>query len=323
MMKLSRQLDFKKIHIIINPVAGIPRPVLSVIARAFKQEGVEWDISLLKDDQGARQHVERALSCGVDAIAVYGGDGTIMDVSNDLVGKKIPMIILPGGSANVLSVELGIPNDLAAACKLIFSEKAAIRSVDMGQMGSHHFLLRVSAGFEAEIVKATDRKLKTNVGRLAYALSGLKAIRKTRQIHYKIVLDDRKTIETDGLACVIANSGNLGLPGVTLSPKIKIDDGLLDVIVIRAADINSLFYLASNFKGEDIIKEFFQHWQAKKVDVDFNQSQSLHCDGEVWVQCPIHAKIIKHAVQIVVPQKKNVLFKVRGNSEKKSVVMDG
>ncbi|MCD4780857.1 MAG: diacylglycerol kinase family lipid kinase [Candidatus Omnitrophica bacterium] len=295
---------YKKIHVVINPTSGSPRPVLRTINDVFHPLNIDWSVSITKNPGDAHLFAEKALETDIDCLAVCGGDGTISEAATSLIGSDIPLAILPGGTANIMSVELGIPNDLSRACKLILNKRQYIKKIDVGQVGDKHFILRVSAGFEAEVVRITGKKLKSNVGLLAYALSGFGALLKTKSTHYNITIDGKK-IECYGLSYVIANSGNLGIPGVTLSPKINLCDGLLDLIIIRAGDLKTLFYLGSHPHPGDIIAEFFQHWQAKDIQIEAQPAHHVQKDGEMWGKRTVSAKVIPQALSIITPPKKS------------------
>ena len=120
----------RRVHVVINPAAGQDEPILNTLNRVFKEAEIDWDISLTKQAGDARQQAQTAAQSGVDIVAVYGGDGTVAEVASGLLGTSIPLAILPGGTANVLSVELGIPATLALACQLICDPKATIRKMD-------------------------------------------------------------------------------------------------------------------------------------------------------------------------------------------------
>src|SRR5438128_2386565 len=118
-VEASTAPKFRRVHIIINPASGQDRPVLSILNDVFQPSGIDWDVSVTKDAGDGRRYALAALESGVDAIGVYGGDGTVNEVASALVGTDTPLAIFPGGTANVMSVELGIPSDLLEACALV------------------------------------------------------------------------------------------------------------------------------------------------------------------------------------------------------------
>src|ERR1017187_9827360 len=109
----------KRIRIIINPAAGKDESILPVINTSMKEAGITWEASITHEAGDAVRFAKAAVKEKIDALAVYGGDGTLMEAISGLIGSKVPLIILPGGSANVMANELGIPKDLKEACMLI------------------------------------------------------------------------------------------------------------------------------------------------------------------------------------------------------------
>ena len=93
-------------------------------------------------------------------IAAYGGDGTVMEVSQAVQGGETPMAIPPGGTANLMSLEMGIPRKLNQAAQIMIDPDSVIHHLDMGQAGERRFMLRVGMGFDAQKVKLADRELK-------------------------------------------------------------------------------------------------------------------------------------------------------------------
>ncbi len=107
------------------------------------------------------------------------------------------------------------------------------------------FVLRAGVGLEADMLEGTDRELKEKFGIFAYIIGGMQALKEIKESLYHLVLDGQ-SIESKGLTCLIANAGFFGVPGLTLDPKVKVDDGLLDVFVIQKTDLVGLFSLAAS-----------------------------------------------------------------------------
>lgn len=293
---------YKRIHIVVNPAAGQDRPILGIMNDAFHEAGVDWDIFVTKKAGDARRLAREAVEAGADAVGVYGGDGTVMEVASGLIGSDVPLAIFPGGTANVMSVELGIPGDLAEACALVCGEGCVTRTVDMGRVGDNYFMLRVGIGFEAEMVEGADREMKDRMGPLAYALSALQALREPKIARYQLTLDG-KEIESQGMTCIIANAGSLGRANLSLAPTIDPSDGLLDVIVVRKADLPSLLSVAASVVAGNENAEPLQHWQAREIEVVAQPGQDAQADGEMLGQTPVHARVIPGAVKVIIPRK--------------------
>src|SRR5512143_2200549 len=88
---------YKRIHVIVNPASGPDRPILSILNRAFQPAEVDWDVFVTKKAGDARCYAQQSAKAGVDVVAAYGGDGTVMEVISGLVGTNIPLAIFPGG----------------------------------------------------------------------------------------------------------------------------------------------------------------------------------------------------------------------------------
>jgi len=311
---------FKRIQVIINPAAGQDEPILNAMNKVFGEAGIEWNVSLTKQAGDAQRLAQEAAAAGVDVVAVYGGDGTVAEVASGLIGSPVPMAILPGGTANVLSVELGIPVDITQACQLASGANSKIRKVDMGLVNEHHFILRVGIGFEAAMVENADRELKNKYGVLAYLWSAVQNLYKPEIAHYRMLLDG-KLVETEGLTCIVANSGNLGQAGINLIPGIDVSDGLLDVIVIQQASLRTFFDIVGSIAGlkqlpaddpesqqnfSEQVRQSLQYWQAHEVSIETLPVQSVQYDGEILGKTAIQCKIIPQAINVVVPNLETV-----------------
>lgn len=295
----------RRFHVIINPAAGQDQPILKVLNAAMQAAGADWDVFITKEAGDGRRLAQEAVQAGADVVIAHGGDGTVMEVATGLLESDIPMAILPGGTANVMSVELGIPVDIMEACALAINPDATVRAVDMGKINDHCFLLRAGMGFEAAMVEGADRELKDRFGVLAYAVAGLQALSDPKIAEYNLLLDGQE-VTTKGLTCIIANSGSVGTAGVLLAPNINISDGLLDVIVITKGDLPSLIGLAASVVGGTENTNALQHWQVKEVTVVADPPQSIQVDGEIIGQTPMTARVIPQAVRVIVPPTGNL-----------------
>jgi YegS/Rv2252/BmrU family lipid kinase len=295
----------KNVLVILNPTAGSKNPPLRLFNNLFHKSNFEWDLAITKERCDGICLAEKAIKDGADIVAAYGGDGTVMEVASGLKDVDIPMAILPGGTGNILSIELGIPQNLEEACKLITQpEKSKIRAIDLGITNDEKvpaFALRAGVGLEAAMLKGTDRELKERYGIFAYIMGATQALHNIKEAHYNLVLDG-EPVECSGLTCLIANAGYFGVPGLVLDPKVKIDDGLLDVFVLRKMDLVQLFSLAATIVGKNELKDQAFHRQVKSVTIESDPVQSTQADGEMWGISPIEIKVEKGGLKVIVPK---------------------
>lgn len=290
----------KRVHVIVNPAAGQPQPILRTLNDVFREAGTAWGVSITTRPGDARLFAQEAAATGVDAVAIYGGDGSVMEAASGLLGSGIPLAILPGGTANAMAGELGIPTSLDKSCRLISSESTTVRAIDVGQSSDRYFVLRIGVGESAEEVRGADRGLKDSLGFLAYWISTIQALREPKISRYVLDLDGEQ-VEIEGLTCIIANSGNLGLPGLSLASDIDVTDGLLDVLVVRNADIDSFMSLVNSVADAKADALAMPHWKAREVSLFADPPQAVQGDGELWGETPVTANVLHQAARVIVP----------------------
>lgn len=291
----------ERVFVIVNPASGKNETILNTLNTIFRATGLDWDIAITKKAGDASRLAQEAAASGeVDVVAIYGGDGSVMEAAAGLIGSEVPLAILPGGTNNVMSVELGVPSALADAAALIGGAPARIRPVDMGQLNNHLFILRVGIGYEAVINETADREMKDRFGGFAYSLAGLKALKDPPIAHYKLTLDGQVE-ELEGLWVMIANSASLGAPNLDLVHDIDIGDGLLDVIVVRERDLDSLLSVVASIADVNRVGNPLPHWQVREVLVEADPPMAVTGDGEIWDPTPLSVSVVPQAVRIVVP----------------------
>lgn len=290
----------KRIHVIINPVSGEDAPILNVLNSVLHPAGITWEVFVTQKAGDAKKYAQQALAAGVDAVAVYGGDGTATEAASGLIGSDMLLAILPGGTANVMSIELGIPPSLADATSLLCDPTRAIRLVDMGMVGDKPFLGHVAIGLEAEMHQTADRAMKDRFGILAYPIAVLQALADRPTSHYTLTIDDT-IVEMDVLDCMVTNLGSVGVLGATFASNISVDDGLLDVILLLKADVTSLRELIASVTGSTDPSKVLPHWQARKVSIVADPPQQVTADGEVLGSTPVNINILPGAVHIIIP----------------------
>ena len=290
----------KKINIIINPASGLQQPILNRINDIFHPAEVQWSVSITLKSGDAMRFAKQAIIEGVNVVCVYGGDGTVMEVAHAVQGGDTPMAILPGGTANLMSVELGIPKDLAKAAQIAIDPNSSVRRVDMGQTGDQRFMLRMGIGFAGEKVKLADRELKEKWGILAYSIAGLKALESVPIADYRITVDGEE-YETKGMTCLIDNAGNIGVQGMSPAKNISVSDGLLDVIVVCDSGVGSLMAVGGEILGLDASPDAIKHWQGRDIRVECDPPQAVQCDGEIWGDTPVTATVLPGVLPILTP----------------------
>ncbi len=210
-------------------------------AAVFRSHGWEdplW-LETTPTERGAEQARE-ALGQGVDIVLAAGGDGTVRAVAEALTGSGVPMGLLPAGTGNLLARNLEVPHaDLAAALDLVFS--APDTAVDVGWLTvdrtgadtdpeQHLFTVMAGLGFDAAVMAGVEDRLKRHLGYGAYVVSGARALWGP-QARVRVRVDDGEEVGVRTRAVIVGNCGRL-TRNLVLMPDARIDDGLLDAVVL-------------------------------------------------------------------------------------------
>lgn len=290
-----------RVKVIINPAAGRPEPILSVLNDVFAPAGIDWEVDITHKSGDGVAAARQAADEGYDLIGAYGGDGSVSEVVSGLAEGGPPILLLPGGTGNALAADLGIPPGLAEAAALAVGEAGEVRRVDVGRSGKLWFVLRLTTGFEADMVSAATQEMKDRFGWLAYAFSGLMAISDAPMTTYRMTVDGAE-VECEGLAALVANSAMVGVSSLRIAADVDVSDGLLDVVVVQRADLPGLIGSAADAaQGQQ--PRMMSRWRGKKVHVETTPPQAVLADGEDAGMTPVDVTVMPGAVGVLVPKR--------------------
>jgi YegS/Rv2252/BmrU family lipid kinase len=276
----------------------------------FRSHGIPWDLHLTHVPGDGARLARLFLADGADLIAVLGGDGTVQDVVDGMIGSEVPLLILPGGTGNLVASALHLPKDPEAAAALVVGPEYSTRRIDVGRMDQRHFLLRVGCGVEAWVLKDVKTELKRQFGKWAYLIAAVNRLQETPTAEYRITLDDEWTITGTGVGCTVANAGSTGIGGLDLAPRVDIADGRLDVVFLRKADVEGIASLVMMMAGLDEAwtdatgldaSHLVGHWQARKVRIETDPPLDMQCDGDLDGSSPRTVEVLPRALAVVVP----------------------
>jgi diacylglycerol kinase family enzyme len=188
------------------------------------------------DDAGSGM-TRRGLAAGADLIIAVGGDGTVracVDVLADAdsnAGGRVPLAIVPTGSANLTANALGLPMRLDAALRVALGGRD--RQIDLAVADGMTFAAMAGLGIDAAVVGATPGAVKQAVGWPAYAAAAIGQLLR-QPATFSIRLDGGEPLVRRARSVTVGNSG--ALPGgFPIMPAARLDDGLLDVAVLAPA----------------------------------------------------------------------------------------
>ena len=301
----------RKLLIIFNPNAGSgrSRQYLLLIEAYCKAMAIEYQIKHSKHSGHAQSIVKHSdLSQFVGVIAA-GGDGTLFEVVNGLMHHKAenrpPLGVIPVGTGNAFARELGLlPTDWKAGIDIIIKQN--IKTIDLGHAkmadDGFYFINIIGMGFVVDAGKTTQ-KIK-NIGKSSYTLATLWQTIKLKKYPIKLTLTDAnnqiETIDQDLVFVEVANSRYTGT-SFLMAPEAKIDDGLLDVVILKnISRIKILRLFPTIYSGKHINYPEVTTRQVKSITIETQQAMPLMPDGEFLGQTPVTISCVKQALNIFI-----------------------
>jgi diacylglycerol kinase (ATP) len=284
------------------------RKIGTVVRETHRRlEAAGWTVesAFVDRKKGLRQEATRAVKEGFDVVVAVGGDGAVLQVVQVLAETDVALGIVPMGTGNLLAGNLGIPHRPEEAGDVLVSGKR--RRIDLGRLTiageRRYFAVACGIGFDADVMRGTTKVHKLRWGKLAYVASAIRHSRRMRNASHEITLDGEQST-MDAAQVFIANFGRMG---AGFEPRLQVDadDGLLDVMVVRAeGSIPGLLAgweaLRQNELGESSAGHVFRA-QSRKVKVSSTPSRLVETDGSIVGTTPIKVTIRPAALTVIVP----------------------
>lgn len=319
---------FGRAHIIINPRAGrgaVERGWPEV-RRVLEEGGVEHDVTITEQPGHATEAARRAVEAGSTFVVAVGGDGTVHEVVNGLMGDEGPLNpatvlgVVAAGSGCDFVKTFGLPQEPAAAASHLLGDNLWGK-IDVGRIrctgrdGAPHtrwFANIAEAGIGAEVVDAASRMPKMLGGRV-YKLAALKGIATFKPRSARITMNGRTTrgkhredetladVEHAGVfsMLVVANGQFFG-GGMRVAPRATPGDGLFDVQISHGPKGESVKAMQKMFKGAHIPSPYIREFLATSVTVHDEDKILIEADGEVVGTTPATFDIVPDAIPMKV-----------------------
>ncbi|MCX6746465.1 MAG: diacylglycerol kinase family protein [Candidatus Parcubacteria bacterium] len=232
-------------------------------------------------------------------IFACGGDGTIKEVAAWILSKhsQTPLAIIPIGSANILAQSLAIPLEINKALNLGFINN--VHKIDVGLINNrYYFLIAAGCGFDARIIKNTSRKAKKAWGILAYVTTLILNFFNVKPNKFFLKFDGySKTVTAQSI--FISNFAKFF--NLTLNPESRIDDGYLNISILKTLRLKDLLILIRRFLFEDYQKDWrYEFHKVKEIYIlPFNKKTHMQIDGEVIELPYLDIKVLPSALNII------------------------
>ncbi|MFI5133686.1 MAG: diacylglycerol/lipid kinase family protein [Chitinophagales bacterium] len=275
------QATEKNIAIVSNALAGAGRSITLAEKISAKLSNKQILHSLFKNDWPADFN-------NFTDVWIVGGDGTLNYFINQYPRIKLPLVIFNGGTGNdvhwLLYGEKNFEEQLAIALT------AFPKPIDAGRCNERLFINGVGIGFEGAVAESLAEK-KKKPGKTSFLIAILKKIFFYRSKNYTVQSAEIKR-QGKHLMISITNGRRAG-GGFHIAPVASANDGLLDVIMVKAiSPFMRLRYLPVIEKGKHLHLSFIHHFQTKKIIVESDQLIQSHLDGEVYLNNKMEIEIL-------------------------------
>ena len=267
----------KHIFLIINKFAGHGKKKEHLFAQIINdlQKQAEKVEFAYTEYPGHATELSAKAAADFDIVVAVGGDGTVNEVAQGLIGTSTPMGIVPMGSGNGLARDLGISMDILKSARTLIEGKT--QQIDVCRINKQQFLCTSGIGFDAQVANKMS-KAPTR-GFLRYILLTLKECIAFKPFKIKMKVDG-VFIEKPIFLVTFANASQFG-NNAYIAPAASMTDGLIDVVVVNPFNKLLLPVFGIGLFARYIPKlPFVDCYKAKHIELEFAATTIYHFDGE-------------------------------------------
>lgn len=289
----------KRGFLIFNPSAGYRAKTqirVHEVIRQFAEREIEMIPEPTEPGGNVTLRVKELIGQQPDLIVVWGGDGTIHEVVNGMFGSGIPLGVLPGGTANLMVRELGIPMNLMKSLQVIGAGNR--RLISVGQANDRYFLLMVGIGFDSAVIQNVNLSIKRKFGKLAFGISALHTAVNYEFPPFQVQYDGA---QSDGIFAVICNARHYAAYFV-LTPDADISDEYLYICLFKDPGLARLFkYAFHALRRTHLQLPSVEVFRAREVVVSGAEAIAVQADGELVGSLPLHFSIHPRSLEVFCP----------------------
>ena len=296
-----------KSRLIYNPWSG-QRDLtndIRAVRKYLESRGWSVDLHVENDPQRITELSKEAADARYDVVIASGGDGTISRVVNGLARTETALGVLPAGTGNAWAQEMGIPVSkvftrhalLEAADVLLQSE---IRQVDLGTTGDSYFLMWAGVGLDAKVTGEVNWELRRHIGNLATWIIGFQVAADYPGTPADITVDG-KVFHKQFILTVIGNAQSYA-GAVRMAPLARMDDGLLDVCVLKGKGFSdTLKHLVNIFSQTHMESSEVEYYQGERIRIEAEEPLPVHLDGDLMGYTPMEFSIAPKSLRVILP----------------------
>jgi diacylglycerol kinase (ATP) len=287
----------REIAVLTNPTAGRGRgaKVRDLAVARLRAAGLTVRDLQGRDADEALDLARQCVADGVDAVVVCGGDGMVHLAVQAVATTGIPLGIVPAGTGNDVARYFDIPRkDPAAAVDRVVA--GATRTIDLARSGTAYFVTVLAAGFDA-VVNERANRMTWPKGQMRYNLATLAELRVFEPLPYVLQLDDRQ-VSLEAMLVSVGNGPSFG-GGLRITEGAVLDDGLLDVVIIKPMSKPQLVRTYPKlFRGTHVHHPAYEHHLVRSVTVAA-PGIVTYADGERFGPLPLTVECAPGALTVL------------------------
>lgn len=286
----TRDLTF-----LVNPTAGKGRAARAAAAavRRLRDAGFGVEVRAGSDAAEAESIARSAVAAGCGGLVVCGGDGMVHLGCQAVAGTGVPLGVVPAGTGNDAARTLGIPTRPEAAADVVVASRR--RRIDLARAGDRYFVTVLAAGFDA-LVNERANRMRWPRGQMRYNLATLAELRTFRPLRYTLELDGEAR-RLEAMLVAVGNGPSFG-GGLRIAEGARVDDGLLDVVVIRPISKPELVRTYPKlFRGTHVRHPAYVHHRVRSVTVAASGVVG-YADGERLGALPLTVSCAAGALEV-------------------------
>jgi YegS/Rv2252/BmrU family lipid kinase len=295
-------MTIKKLFLILNPHSGKGRSlkVLETVKPLFEEAGIELTVNRTNHFEHAKQLAATFDISVYDGLCAIGGDGTMHEVVNGLLsredGLKIPIGLVPGGTGCSFMYDLDCLDPVEATKRIISGKTKPIDVALVEAGGESLFAFNIVGWGLVDDINRLAEKMRW-LGDARYTVAALLLIIVHRRRKARLLIDGVEHIDNFifAIGCNTMHTGK----AMKMAPKAKLDDGLIDLVVVRKAGrLELLKVFPKIFNGTHITHPFVEYYQVKSFSIIPDEIDTLTIDGEPKVCTPVHVKMIEKGFEV-------------------------
>ncbi|HEY3135754.1 MAG TPA: YegS/Rv2252/BmrU family lipid kinase [Blastocatellia bacterium] len=311
----------RRATIIYNPMSGRPaRRAENVqkMSRLLEGCGLDVEARPTAGPDDATRLAREATAGGADIIISYGGDGTLNEVLQGMAGSQASLAVWPGGTANVVAIDLGVPSDIAGLAEMVAAGKSRRVALGLatrvggggsgigdqppttsGQPLSRYFIMMAGIGLDASVARKVNIRLKRRTGEFAYWVEGIRHLFTWQAEPFTVEVDGRSH---ESVFTLIGNGKGYG-GGLTITPGAKLEEPWFEVFILPRLANNFAYVRAvgacirgkPETCGASLVK-------AKHIKANSAREPWVEADGELIGPLPMTFDIVPDALSLIVPE---------------------